>query len=125
MMEKNWDGYMLSEYEGPRMDEPGFVSEQIRRQHVMEDASCRNYPAHYSNGCVQAAQAPIYPQFKASDCMTSHAIYHFKGRYFDLLCFHISKSCYPCPSPETPVLPVLYLDGIKLANQFRNYLFLL
>ena len=36
-MEKNWDGYMLSEYEGPRMDEPGFVSEQIRRQHVMEE----------------------------------------------------------------------------------------
>ena len=30
-----WNGYMLSEYEGAQMNEPGFVSEQLRRQHVM------------------------------------------------------------------------------------------
>ena len=35
LKDHQWDGYMLSEYEGPRMNEPGFVSEQIRRQHVM------------------------------------------------------------------------------------------
>ena len=35
LKEHNWDGYMLSEYEGPHKDEPGFVSEQLRRQHIM------------------------------------------------------------------------------------------
>ena len=30
-----WDGYFLSEYEGPHKDEPGFVSEQLKRQHIM------------------------------------------------------------------------------------------
>ena len=30
-----WDGYMLSEYEGPHADVPGYTSEQIKRQHVM------------------------------------------------------------------------------------------
>ena len=30
-----WDGYFLSEYEGPHKDEPGFVSDQLRKQHVM------------------------------------------------------------------------------------------
>ena len=31
----NWDGYMLSEYEGADKDKPGFVSDQLRRQHIM------------------------------------------------------------------------------------------
>ncbi len=30
-----WDGYMLSEYEGPHADVPGYTSDQIRRHHVM------------------------------------------------------------------------------------------
>ena len=30
-----WDGYLLSEYEGAHKDEPGFVSEQLKRQHIM------------------------------------------------------------------------------------------
>src|SRR5699024_8954371 len=85
-------------------------------------ASCRDYPAHYGNSCRQTAQASIYPQFKAPDCITSHATYHFTGRYPYLLCFHVSKSCYPHPPPENPVIPDLYLAGIKLANLFRNYL---
>src|SRR5699024_2469392 len=88
-------------------------------------ASCRDYPAHYGNSCRQTAQASIYPQFKAPDCITSHATYHFTGRYPYLLCFHVSKSCYPHPPPENPVIPDLYLAGIKLANLFRNYLILL
>lgn len=48
LMEQGWDGYMLSEYEGPGKDQPGFVSEQLRRQHIMmrrilgeDEASCR------------------------------------------------------------------------------------
>src|SRR5699024_12820001 len=85
-------------------------------------ASCRDYPAHYGNSCRQTAQASIYPQFKAPDCITSHATYHFTGRYPYLLCFHVSKSGYPHPPPENPVIPDLYLAGIKLANLFRNYL---
>lgn len=32
---QNWGGYLLSEYEGPRSDEPGYTSKQIRRQHIM------------------------------------------------------------------------------------------
>lgn len=35
MRNKQWDGYLLSEYEGPHKDEIGFVSEQLRRQHIM------------------------------------------------------------------------------------------
>jgi len=30
-----WNGYFLSEYEGAHKDEPGFVSDQLRKQHVM------------------------------------------------------------------------------------------
>lgn len=35
LMEHNWDGYMLSEYEGPNATVVGNTSIQIRRQHVM------------------------------------------------------------------------------------------
>lgn len=35
LKDNHWDGYMLSEYEGPHKDEPGFVSDQLRRQHIM------------------------------------------------------------------------------------------
>jgi len=35
LVDNNWDGYLISEYEGPHRDEPGFVSEQVRRQHIM------------------------------------------------------------------------------------------
>ncbi len=35
LRDNGYDGYMVSEYEGPHKDEPGYVSEQIRRQHVM------------------------------------------------------------------------------------------
>ncbi|MBM7652410.1 sugar phosphate isomerase/epimerase family protein [Neobacillus cucumis] len=35
LMEHNWDGYMVSEYEGPYKDVTGYASEQIRKQHVM------------------------------------------------------------------------------------------
>ena len=45
-----------------------------------------------------------------------------RGRYPYLLCFHVSKACYPHPPPKNPVIPDLYLAGIKLANLFRNYL---
>ena len=34
LVENNWDGYLLSEYEGPK-DEIGHASDQLRRQHVM------------------------------------------------------------------------------------------
>lgn len=30
-----WDGCLISEYEGPDKDKPGFVSDQLRRQHIM------------------------------------------------------------------------------------------
>lgn len=30
-----WDGYMLSEYEGANKNQQGFVSDQLRRQHIM------------------------------------------------------------------------------------------
>ena len=42
----NWDGYMLSEYEGPGKATPGFVFDQLRRHHIMmrriigEEGSC-------------------------------------------------------------------------------------
>ena len=35
LIENNWDGYMLSEYEGPDKAKQGFVSDQLRRQHIM------------------------------------------------------------------------------------------
>ena len=40
LKDHNWDGYMLSEWEGQRYaseDEmvPGFIPEQLRRQHIM------------------------------------------------------------------------------------------
>ncbi len=35
MIKNKWDGYLLSEYEGASKDVPGYVSEQLRRQHVM------------------------------------------------------------------------------------------
>ena len=35
LQENNWDGYLISEYEGPKRDIPGFTSDQIRRHHVM------------------------------------------------------------------------------------------
>jgi len=35
LKDHNWDGYMVSEYEGEHKTEPGFVSEQLRRQHIM------------------------------------------------------------------------------------------
>lgn len=35
LKEESWDGYLLSEYEGADKDKQGFVSEQLRRQHLM------------------------------------------------------------------------------------------
>lgn len=35
LMEHKWDGYLLSEYEGPNKDVPGYVPDQLRRQHLM------------------------------------------------------------------------------------------
>lgn len=35
MIKNKWDGYLLSEYEGPNKDVPGYTSTQIRRQHVL------------------------------------------------------------------------------------------
>jgi sugar phosphate isomerase/epimerase len=35
MKDKNWDGYLLSEYEGKDKAVPGYASDQLRRQHVM------------------------------------------------------------------------------------------
>lgn len=35
LMEHNWDGFLLSEYEGPKKDVPGYAVEQVRKQHVM------------------------------------------------------------------------------------------
>ncbi len=35
LKEYEWDGYLLSEYEGPNSDVPGYTSDQIRRHHVM------------------------------------------------------------------------------------------
>jgi len=33
--DKNWDGYLFSEYEGKDKAVPGYASDQLRRQHVM------------------------------------------------------------------------------------------
>ena len=35
LKDNDWDGYLLSEYEGRNKDVPGYASDQIRRQHVM------------------------------------------------------------------------------------------
>ncbi len=35
LVRNNWDGYLLSEYEGPHADVPGYTSDQLRKQHVM------------------------------------------------------------------------------------------
>lgn len=35
LIEHKWDGYLLSEYEGPHADVPGYTSDQVKRQHVM------------------------------------------------------------------------------------------
>lgn len=35
LKEHQWDGYLVSEYEGADKDKPGFVSDQLRRQHIM------------------------------------------------------------------------------------------
>lgn len=35
LKEQNWNGYLVSEYEGADKDKQGFVSEQLRRQHIM------------------------------------------------------------------------------------------
>jgi len=35
LQDHNWDGYMLSEYEGENKDVIGYSSDQLRRQHVM------------------------------------------------------------------------------------------
>lgn len=35
LQKHNWEGYLLSEYEGENKEKPGFVSDQLRRQHIM------------------------------------------------------------------------------------------
>ncbi|MBN1158790.1 MAG: sugar phosphate isomerase/epimerase [Bacteroidales bacterium] len=35
LIQNKWDGYLLSEYEGPNREEPGYSSDQLRRQHIM------------------------------------------------------------------------------------------
>ncbi len=35
LVKHQWNGYLLSEYEGPNAKVPGYTSDQIRRQHVM------------------------------------------------------------------------------------------
>ncbi len=35
LRENGWEGYLLSEYEGERKEEPGFTSQELRKQHVM------------------------------------------------------------------------------------------
>jgi len=35
LVDHHWDGYLLSEYEGKDKDVPGYVSGQLRRQHIM------------------------------------------------------------------------------------------
>jgi len=35
LIENNWDGYMLSEYEGPKKDVTAYTVEQVRKHHVM------------------------------------------------------------------------------------------
>ena len=35
LVDQKWDGYLVSEYEGLRKDEPGYTSHELRKQHVM------------------------------------------------------------------------------------------
>jgi hypothetical protein len=35
LLEHKWEGYLLSEYEGPNKEVPGYSSDQLRKQHVM------------------------------------------------------------------------------------------
>ena len=35
LIKHNWDGYLLSEYEGPHKDVPGYSSSQLRRHHIL------------------------------------------------------------------------------------------
>ncbi|MDE6994401.1 MAG: sugar phosphate isomerase/epimerase, partial [Lachnospiraceae bacterium] len=35
LVDKKWDGYLLSEYEGENKEVPGYVSHELRKQHVM------------------------------------------------------------------------------------------
>ena len=35
MIKNKWDGYLLSEYEGASKDVPGYVQDQLRKQHIM------------------------------------------------------------------------------------------
>lgn len=35
LIDNQWEGYLLSEYEGANKDVPGFVSQELRKQHVM------------------------------------------------------------------------------------------
>lgn len=35
LIKKNWGGYLLSEYEGPNQDVPGYTSNQLRKHHLM------------------------------------------------------------------------------------------
>lgn len=35
LQEQGWEGYLLSEYEGEKKDVPGYVSQELRKQHVM------------------------------------------------------------------------------------------
>ena len=32
---EGWEGYLLSEYEGAHKNEPGYVSQELRKHHVM------------------------------------------------------------------------------------------
>lgn len=35
MVENGWSGNLISEYEGPRRDDPAFLGDQLRRHHIM------------------------------------------------------------------------------------------
>ncbi|MCI1655331.1 MAG: sugar phosphate isomerase/epimerase [Lachnospiraceae bacterium] len=35
LQDNGWEGYLLSEYEGANKDVPGYVSQELRKQHVM------------------------------------------------------------------------------------------
>lgn len=35
MVDNGWSGNLVSEYEGPRRDEPEYLGDQLRRQHIM------------------------------------------------------------------------------------------
>jgi len=35
LIDHEWNGYLISEYEGPNRDVPGYTSDQLRRHHVM------------------------------------------------------------------------------------------